>query len=76
MAFVTSRSFPLANKPHRCTWCGEQIPKGERYWKWKSVEDSWSTSKMHDECLVALNNEWAESGETEYFPYENERPKT
>jgi hypothetical protein len=61
-----------AKKDHRCTYCGEPILKGDPYLRWKSVgEDGWFTSKMHSEC----HQDHCESGDHEYFAYQNERPK-
>ncbi len=72
--FCSERTQPTANKNHRCTWCGQHILKGTQYNKWTNVDDSWFTNKMHDECYDALVEELRHYGDTEYIPYDNERP--
>jgi hypothetical protein len=72
--FVSKATRPKANKLHRCTYCGEVINPGEVYNKYKSVEDSWFTNKLHDECLAALDEECRYYGENEYTPFEGTRP--
>lgn len=72
--FVTATQLIIAKKEHRCTWCGQKILKGEKYSKWKSVDDSWFTSKMHAECHTAANDENHYWGDYEYVPFDNERP--
>lgn len=61
-----------ARKPHRCTYCGEDIAKGENYIFQKgNYEGSWFESKMHPECF----NDMCENGDGEYTPFSNERPE-
>lgn len=75
MAFVTDKAVITARKPHRCTWCGQAIEKGEQHFMWKSVDDSWFTNRMHRECLDACTEECHFYGEVEYPAYQNERPR-
>jgi hypothetical protein len=63
-----------ARKAHRCTYCGETIEAGERYWTWSSIEDApWFINKMHGECFDDAQ-EWGHAGSFEYIPFDNERP--
>lgn len=71
--FYNDHEHRRARKEHRCTYCGEMIPVGEVYVYQTGVyEESWYTSKMHDECFDAMT----ETGEEEYMPYSNERPSS
>lgn len=61
----------VARKPHRCTYCGEGIAKGDHYQFQKGNYDgSWFESKMHPECFEDM----CDAGDGEYMPYSNERP--
>ena len=61
----------VARKPHRCTYCGEGIARGEHYKHQKGNYDgSWFESKMHPECFAVM----CEADDGEYMPYSNERP--
>lgn len=61
-----------ARKVHQCTYCAEEINAGESYAHQTGVYDgSWYTSKMHPECF----DDMIDSGDGEYTPYSNERPK-
>lgn len=71
--FVTDKKIVRANKEHRCTWCSQKILSGETYSTWKSVDDSWFTSKMHHECESAMRESFDGWDDT-YDPYDNERP--
>jgi hypothetical protein len=71
--YTTNQEIVVARKEHQCTWCGETILKGESYHKWKSVDDSWFTSKMHNECHKAAHDEYTYWGDSQYMPYDNER---
>ena len=74
MAFCSEQKLVFARKNHRCTWCGQVIQKGVGYWSWTGVIDNgWSTSKVHLECLEPLDEECHENG-GEYEPFCNERP--
>ena len=72
--FCTPQESVIARKTHLCTNCAQGIAKGESYVKWKSVDDSWFTNKMHPECLQSLNEENEYYGSFEYMPYSGERP--
>lgn len=73
--FITSKELIVARKEHACTWCAEKILKGEQYFIWKSVDDSWFTSKMHVECAEACDTECLKWGDNEYMAYNGERPE-
>ena len=49
-----------AKKAHKCSWCGEQIENGARYWRWFAVQDYADTLKLHPECYDVLpqGDEW------------------
>ena len=66
--FCTPQKQIKARKPHRCTWCGEDILKGETYAGWKNVYETWFSNKMHQECLAASRYD-----DDEYSAYEHER---
>ena len=64
---------PVARKPHRCWWCGETIPQGERHVQFvgtfKGDFQSW---RMHGECYDAgMECDEIQEG---FSPYENKRP--
>lgn len=44
-------------KTHRCEWCGEEIPKGERFAHYKGMwQDEWQNWRMHEECYDAMTD--------------------
>jgi len=55
-------------KEHRCFWCGEAIPPGQTYarWRWVDGRDI-SAIKMHPECAKVS------AGQDEIYPYEHKR---
>ena len=69
--FYTPSIIRVSRKDHRCSYCGELIPKKSFYTFQKGNWDgSWFESKFHHECFEAL----CEDGDGEYTPYSNERP--
>ena len=61
-----------AAKDHRCTYCGEGIPRGEVYQEQTGVWDGAAfRNKFHAECFQALCDE----GEGEFTPYSETRPE-
>ena len=65
--------WPTAAKAHRCEWCGETIPKGEKHahfaGKWDGEFQDW---RMHSECYTEGDaNQEIQEG---FTPYEHERP--
>jgi len=67
-------TYPIARKEHRCEWCGEPIPKGEKHIHGSGVwEGDWQNWRMHNECheIGLLNDEITDG----FSPFENERPK-
>jgi hypothetical protein len=60
-----------AAKEHRCTYCGEGIPKGEVYQEQTGFWDGAAfRSKFHGECYQELCAE----GEGEFTPFSEDRP--
>jgi hypothetical protein len=69
-----SESTPLARKDHKCSWCGQPIPKGTRYAYSSGIfEGRMVVNKMHPECDAAAIEDFREWGEG-FTPYDNERP--
>ena len=72
MSFYTDPITRKAVKAHRCTYCGEDINKGDSYTYQSGVHDNdWFESKMHHECFT----DFCENGDGEYSPYCNDRPR-
>lgn len=70
--FYRDAEWRKAAKEHRCTYCGEPVPKGEFYKEQTGVWDGKAfRNKFHSECFDAL----CEEGEEEFCPYSNERPR-
>lgn len=65
-----------ARKPHRCTYCGQGINSGERYFHERCVFDGEPQSnRWHPECWDDFAEVVsAEGGYAEYTPGDNERP--
>lgn len=66
-------TWPMARKAHRCEWCAEAIPAGEKHAKFAGVwEGDWNFWRMHSECY----DYGMTSGEISdgFSPYEHERP--
>lgn len=66
--------FRIARKGHRCIWCGELIMKGERYRHEISKYEELQNLRWHLECNSAAA-EYFQSGEEEFTPHENDRPR-
>lgn len=46
-----SHTYPIARKSYKCSWCGEEIKKGDKYYKYVIADDSELTvTKLHIEC--------------------------
>ncbi len=61
----------LTRKDHKCSWCGELIPKGTSVRFLSGIfDDSFFSSRMHDECDAACSRSEVEDG---YAPYDNQR---
>lgn len=70
--FCRDAEWRKAIKGHRCTYCGEDILKGELYQEQTGVWDGKAfRNKFHSECFDAL----CEDGEGEFTPYSGERPR-
>ena len=52
---LLSESNPVARKPHSCVWCGEEIPKGEKYHARTYIFEGLQSDKAHLECKSAMN---------------------
>lgn len=72
---VLSETNPVARRPHRCIWCGQAIPKGERHQHiiLKYFGDL-QNQRWHFECAKKADQMRREDHEHEFDPYENERP--
>lgn len=70
--FYNPHENRTARKLHKCTYCAEPIAIGEGYVFQKGNYDGrWYESKMHPECFEDM----CDSGDGEYTPYSNERPR-
>lgn len=59
----------VGTKPHKCTWCGTEIKKGEQHHYWRSVGDGFTENRMHGGCLaIAIG-----IGEFIYKPFKNRK---
>lgn len=58
MSDFGTTSYHKGYKDHRCEWCGETIPAGERFahftGKWQDEFQNW---RMHMECEVAARKD-------------------
>lgn len=74
--FTSKPEHRKAVKPHTCTWCGQSIGTGERYYRWFSLDEdaTMGVSKMHPECKREADARTAFLGEPEYEPFVNKRP--
>jgi hypothetical protein len=71
---LLSESFPVARKQHRCIWCGEAIPVGEKYRRERSVYDgNLQNFAWHPECAQDQQDELAAGGDAEFMQYSAER---
>jgi len=73
---LLSEKTRIAQKAHRCIWCGESIAAASPYIDERSVYDrELQRHKWHPECYDAMHEEaHNEGGELEFCPHENERP--
>lgn len=56
-----STTTPVAAKAHQCLGCGEEIPKGEKHFKYTGIfDDRLFSSRFHDACWTIANE--ADSG--------------
>lgn len=73
MSGSTNPVTQVAKKPHRCSWCGDQIDAGEKYTRWRWFDDGDAgTIKMHQECNTAFDVD-AQAGNNTFDLYDNER---
>ena len=66
-------THPVARKIHRCEWCGQIIPVGEKHVHHRGVWDGgFQDWRMHNECYKygQKNDEISEG----FAPFENHRP--
>lgn len=54
----------IANKEHKCTWCGEIIRPKETYVRWFCYKSALQV-KMHIECDLAADEYTCETGQHE-----------
>lgn len=46
---------PVARKDHKCTWCAEAIPKGEKHVaRSYKFEGDFNSDRLHNECSEAM----------------------
>lgn len=65
---------PVARKEHKCIWCGQLIPVGERYHREHSIFDGrFQDHRWHNECWDAAQQFFRESHDNEFVVYENPR---
>lgn len=77
MTIKLDSSTPIARKQHRCEWCGEEIKKGEKHYKFVGIHDGFCSWRMHSECIKAFEREVDNLNEDgEFMPYEHKRGKT
>lgn len=73
MSDFSNYRYPVARKQHKCEWCGESIPVGEKHFQFTGVwESEWQNWRMHQECYSQYIDDCNGEG---FMPYENERPK-
>jgi len=54
MGATNRKEIKNAGKEHTCSWCGERIPQGSTFWRWRYFDGGdASTVKVHPECLAA-----------------------
>jgi hypothetical protein len=67
-------NWPKAAKDHRCEWCGEPIPKGERHYQYTGIwQGEWQYWRMHEECRE--QSQLDDAYDEGFSPFENERPR-
>ena len=65
----------VAQKQHRCIWCGESIEPGAKYLDERSVyEGQIQRHRWHPECMPVCQQALRESGDSDFDAYQNERP--
>jgi len=73
MSLFNDITRPVAAKPHKCEWCGEQILKDEKHVKFVGMfESDFQSWRQHNECYEDCI-EYTDPGEG-FTAYENERP--
>lgn len=56
-------TFHSGYKDHRCEWCGETIPKGEKFAHYKGQwQGDWQNWRMHLECSEASSTDYIQDG--------------
>lgn len=72
------KEIKKSRKPHRCSWCGQEIPVGSTYREFANVyEGEFQCNVFHQECWDACDRSAVEcDGDGEYYPYYNHRGLT
>jgi hypothetical protein len=71
MSDFNNFTTPKARHEHRCEYCGQSIPKGEKHSKFSGVfEGEFQNWRMHSECYDA----WQDSGDEYFEPFRHDRP--
>ncbi len=62
----------ISRKSRTCVWCGEEILSKDKYIFQSGIMDGdWQNNHYHPECFEYL----CKTGEIEFIPHDNERPK-
>lgn len=73
---ISERSHK-ALKRYRCIWCGESILIGSQYVReFSRYDGDTQRHNWHPECKRVANEYFMGEGESEFFPFDNERPLT
>ncbi len=71
------KEIKKSRKPHRCSWCGQEIPVGSTYREFANVyEGEFQCNVFHQECWDACGRNVDESDEGEYEYGSNHRGMT
>ena len=74
MTCIFKHKEQTAKKEHKCSWCGETIEVGERYYyQAGTYYGDFQVTKMHLECNNACSKASYEDGMEEYCPYSYKR---
>lgn len=70
---ILGTTNPVAARPHKCIWCGQQIDKGEKHTRQAvDMNREFQDNRYHNECFEAAVSDWLMDID-EFVPYENAR---